>query len=155
MEDDAIFHKEFVSLINKYLQTPPKNILLLSYTHGEDYQKSLGIHTGFNKIASLTGGAMGYVISKEYANKVLTLFDHPGINFLEPNRFTSEVITVYSESCFINPPLILEEAVSSVIGHSVELHLTWFKNYCNLKDYLIPTEDKSIIQKFTELSEKK
>jgi GR25 family glycosyltransferase involved in LPS biosynthesis len=148
LEDDAIFHVDFINKVNELLKNPPKNLLLLGFTHGTEYHKSLSPIIGLNPITYWTGGCVAYIISRNYANKVLTLFDHPGINYLDTEKNTSEVISCYSEGSYINPPIILEEAVSSVVGHNTTTHLLWFRFYCNLSDFLIPVEDQKVVDTY-------
>lgn len=148
LEDDAIFHIDFINKVNKLLETPPQNLLLLSFTHGKDYHNQLNPKIGLNPITHWTCGCNGYIISRNYAVLVLSLFDKPGINFVQPEKNTSEVTTIYGNSEYINPPLIIEEAVVSIIGHNTDWHLSCYVNYCDLEDFLIPTEDVNVVNKF-------
>ena len=105
----------------------------MHFTHGIEFHKSLGVKEGLNLITYWTGGSIGYIINRNYANKVLTIFDHPGINYLEPLKNASEVVSCYSESCYINPPLLVEEAISSILGHDTNIHMSWYSSIQNLR----------------------
>jgi GR25 family glycosyltransferase involved in LPS biosynthesis len=154
LEDDAIFKTTFLEDINKLLEEPIENLLLLGFTHGTDYHNELKPKIGLNPITHWTCGAIGYLITREYAIKALSLFDHPGINYLQADKNTSESLTIYSRGKYINPPLILEEGVSSLLGHNCNTHLEWFSNYCDLSEYLIPTEDEAVVSRFKKYIKK-
>jgi GR25 family glycosyltransferase involved in LPS biosynthesis len=148
LEDDAIFHVDFVNKVNELLKDPPQNLLLLSFTHGRDYHNSLRPKTGLNPITHWTCGCNGYILSRDYAILTLSLFDKPGINFIQPEKNTSEVTTIFSNSNYINPPLIIEEAIGSILGHNTDWHLNCYTNYCDLEDFLIENEDVNVVKKF-------
>lgn len=148
LEDDAVLHIDFVNKINELLKILINNILLLSFTHGTEYHKQINPAIGLNDITHWTCGAMGYIITRDYAIKVLHMFDKPGINDLQPDKNTSEVITTYSNGKYVNPPLIIEEGLSSLLNHDVNTHLNWMKEYANYNDFMIPTEDIDIINNF-------
>jgi hypothetical protein len=154
LEDDAMFHINFVHSVNELLLNPPETVLMLCFIHSAQYHHSVNATIGLNKITPDTYGAQGYIINREYAIKCLGMFDMPRINYLEPGKHTSEIINIYSGGNYINPPLIIEEALQSVIGHNTDTHLKWFSEYCKLTDYLIESEEESVVKRIKEYCKK-
>jgi len=85
-------------------------------------------------------GALGYIISKEYALKVLGLYDKP-FNRIDPtllrikNRVTSELITMNSQGYYTYPPLVLEELSLSDINNKNPKHHEKLFEWCVFENY--------------------
>lgn len=155
LEDDAIFDKDFRRKFTDNIPEDTKeNLIMLGWTHGPEYNKQIHPKIGLNLITNWTYGALAYLIHRDYAIKVLALFDRPGINLLDQSRNTSEVITIFSKGKYLNPPIVLEEALASTMGHNYKSHLEWFNQYANLLNFLTPKEDPEVIKVFQGIVEK-
>ena len=113
LEDDALIHKDFKSIISKSLETWSKLPLVMLYTEvmvNEDFLKRGQKLEGLHKITN-HWGAVGCWISLDYAKEAYADYHRP-FNQIKHYRKTSECITMYSKGYFIMPQLCLEDPIN-------------------------------------------
>ncbi len=131
-EDDVQLHNNFIEKFNDVWNNMPDNCPLISLGyliwHWEDLEWA-GKNIDIENISTMnwdTWGTQMYLISTEYAKKVLELYDRPFENIeldKEDNNaiVTSELITRNSGGYISYPPLVLEEiGPSEITGETAE-----------------------------------
>jgi GR25 family glycosyltransferase involved in LPS biosynthesis len=139
LEDDVAFHKDYLVYLKCLLGTLKNESLvmfLVTDTNMNNYARNEYPHILnkgelylLNIDKNKSWGAVGYIISKDYAKKVLELYDKP-FRLIESNlrnRVVSEMITMNSGGKFTYPHLVLEwKSPSNINPRRHEYHQSIF-----------------------------
>ena len=145
LEDDAMLHNYFFARFHRVQKYIERGIQLIMLCHinrtwdGLTLRENIGDLSVYD-IAETTFGAQAYWITREYALLCLSKLDKPIRDI--PERFvTSELITRMSNGIFLNPPLVVEEAVYSNLrrGDDLNIHRRYmgyydYENYSNAEE---------------------
>lgn len=120
-EDDIMLHNNFQKRFDEIWLNVPENPTLVTLTYmmsGWDGTVFTGKHPELKNVMTIspnhTWGAQMYWISREYAEKVIDLYDRPFKQLDEEGKFRSaEVIVRASEGYLMYPPLVIEDGIDS------------------------------------------
>ncbi len=148
-EDDILFRNNFFQLLEKYISVIGDNFNLLSLCYmisgAVDQTPMFQKDSGIWKIDTLyTWGAQCYLLQRDYATRILKLYDRhfSEIRYDYDNKIhkiTSEILLRRSNGYMVATPLVIEDCISSDratkdIPYHVKHYVHWgFKNY-NLCD---------------------
>jgi hypothetical protein len=112
------------------------SLLVLNIDYYKEYNSSLGFTQTsplLRKLDHRAWGAVGYLISRDYAMKVIATYDRPFFlcqPLLQGNRLTSEVITMNSNGYATSIPLVVDEmSQSDINGGNDKFHKTMFDTF--------------------------
>lgn len=137
-EDDVMLRKNFNNMIIGLMYILPKNYTLCMLETTNNKEKKLYnnertiVYSQIDKFNSY--GALGYIISREYAEIALEKYDKPLTEVkdrLSRNRIYSENILMNSGGYICHPPLVIEEPNKSniSININVENHINNRRRY--------------------------
>jgi GR25 family glycosyltransferase involved in LPS biosynthesis len=149
-EDDITLRKDFDRLLGGVMNTIPDQtpLVLLSVsnqkpflewdkTHGKPKENRINL-IRIDRMECW--GTLAYIISREYALKVIETYDKP-FYLIDPNllrikdRVTSELITMNSKGYYTYPLLVLEELSKSDINDLNHIHHRRLFEWCGFDNY--------------------
>lgn len=150
MEDDCVFDRDFRVKFNRYWKSLTKKPNIMMLMHYVSDWKGLKIHPeGIGNITPTVWCAACYVISREYALKVLKVFEGKTLlkTGITPDYWKSEYITQNGEGVYVMEQLAVEESLSSYIQPDYQLqnHINYFKQY-RYEKFVIPGEDAEVLK---------
>lgn len=115
-EDDILFQNDFREYFQDIFEQLPEDCPLLSFTYMacgifdiSDCNSSVYCKFPGGKV----WGAQFYMISREYAQKVLATFDRPLRELTRYGQLSSEIILTESQGYMLIVPLVIEDCIDS------------------------------------------
>lgn len=153
LESDVVFHNKFNKLLNEVYSKIDDIPLLMLNAYISGFEGITKADNGFMTIGPMTYSTLGYIISRDYAKTVLSMFtlktDQTELKFkpfkdYKPSecikidqkesysdnnkRVTAEIITIKSGGYYVPEMLMIDESIDTQIQHqqSNKWHLDYY-----------------------------